>query len=183
MVEEDEKSVEERVKEILAIEERKERLNRVVPIVLIYVLGILMIIAVLGIIYKIIENSGGIGKANENDTQRIISSLSDEREKFDLYFNPKFTEIAGKVDFIDSWFLNEERNKLTIRVKKNWYEMKDYEKISALKILKEKFTKIYAYSNLSEKTIDSLAINLINFNGDIIAVCDKNGASLKNYGK
>ena len=57
--------------------------------------------------------------------------------------------------------------------------MKDHTKIKALKIFREEFLKIYSESNLSEKTDKSPEINVINFNGNTIAVCDENGTSLR----
>ena len=138
-----------------------------------------MICAIAGILYKILKTPAEVGKSVSGSEQPHYKDLSVDREKFDLYFNSTFTKTVSKIDFVDSWFLNIKRDELTIRVKESWYDMKDYNKISTLKTLREEFVKIYSNSSLSKSSSKSPVVNIINFNGDIIAVCDENGASLK----
>ena len=179
MTDESKKKIEERIDQILAKGRRIERFNKIVPMIFLYIMGILMICAIAGILYKILKTPAEVGKSVSGSEQPHYKDLSVDREKFDLYFNSTFTKTVSKIDFVDSWFLNIKRDELTIRVKESWYDMKDYNKISTLKTLREEFVKIYSNSSLSKSSSKSPVVNIINFNGDIIAVCDENGASLK----
>jgi len=179
MADESEEKIEERIDQILAKERRIERFNKIIPMIFLYIMGILMICAIAGILYKILKTPVKVEKSVSRSEQSHLKNLRGDREKFDLYFNSTFPKIVSKIDFVDSWFLNIKRDELTIRVKENWYDMKDYKKISILKTLREEFIKIYSNSSLSKSLKKSPVVNIINFNGDIIAVCDETGASLK----
>ena len=171
--------IEERIQEILQEEIKRERVNKIIPVALIGIIGILLVAAVVGVFYKTLSNSADVQVIRKKEHPVTVRNLKTDREKFDLYFNPKFSEIAGKADFIDSWFLNEEKDKLSIRVKKNWYKIEPQKKILALKVLRDQFDIIYSSSELAKISTKSPVVNLIDYNGNIIAVCDKDGAFLK----
>ncbi|OGL42036.1 MAG: hypothetical protein A3C43_03820 [Candidatus Schekmanbacteria bacterium RIFCSPHIGHO2_02_FULL_38_11] len=176
MVSENEKEIRERVQEILAQEEKRKKIIKIVPVLFLYAIGIITVVAILGIFINLIKTKE---KPEEIKKSHITETIKPDTEQFNTVFKSKFLKKTEQAEFIDSWSLNKERNKLTIKVNKKWYQMKDHTKIKALKIFREEFLKIYSESNLSEKTDKSPEINVINFNGNTIAVCDENGTSLR----
>lgn len=175
MVSENENEIRERIQEILAQGEKKEKVFKIIPVVLLYAIGIIIAVAILSIFISLIKINK---RPEEVKKPHITETIKPEIKQFETDFKSKFLKKAQQAEFIDSCSLSKERNKLIIKVNKKWYEMNDHSKIKALKLLRNELVSIYSKSELSKQSDKSPEINVINFNGNIIAVCDKNEAFL-----